>query len=435
MSPPPGSGLKDLIDEARRRHDDTRPEMLRALVGLYVQQPAHGDAEQARFATLARRLIDSVDVPVAAKHVRQIANRADLPRQFVLHLARGPLAIAGPVLRLSPVLDDGDLIDLAREAGPDHRAAIAARRDVSPDLAKHLAALIDAPAAQPPAGAEMDAPTANATPSSEVGEEALVDRPEGESLAVAGAMIAASDVHDGMQPTQQVEETANEAAPIEPGPQQAAPSAETAAAETAAAETPATEAAPRAEAPVASTAGAAPAPNLGFFTASPEERTILIARLLTLPPLALAERVAPPADSFTDALLEAGKADDREKLTALIAGALELRPATAAAIVADESGQAFAVAARVLGLSLAILSRLLFRLHPATGRSASEMTRLAQFFDSLPVMSAQHLVAQWRGERRATRERTEDAPPIRSYGVPRPVTHSTAETTDGRQRG
>ncbi|WAC27295.1 DUF2336 domain-containing protein [Ancylobacter sp. SL191] len=168
MPSTPGSGLKDLIDDARRRHEDTRPEMLRALVKLYIQAPDHGPAEQARFATLARRLFDSVDIPVAAKHVREIAARTDLPRQLMLHLARGPLAVAGPVLRLSPVLTDDDLVELARTAAPDHRAAIGARRDVSPDLAKRLAALLDEP--QAAAG-----PVPSDTVSGETG--AVEDRP------------------------------------------------------------------------------------------------------------------------------------------------------------------------------------------------------------------------------------------------------------------
>ncbi|WAC27296.1 DUF2336 domain-containing protein [Ancylobacter sp. SL191] len=189
----------------------------------------------------------------------------------------------------------------------------------------------------------------------------------------------------------------------------------------------------RAELPAPRTPAASP--DLTFFNASPEERTALLARLVTLPPLPLAERIGGGGDALTEALLDAAKADDKARLAGLLAEALDLAPATGRRIVADESGQALAVAARVLGLSLAILSRMLFRLHPATGRSAGEMTRLAEMFDSLPVGSAQNLVAQWRGARRARNERVEDAPPIRSYAVARPAPLATGETEGQRERG
>lgn len=400
MPSTPGSGLKDLIDDARRRHEDTRPEMLRALVKLYVQAPDHGPAEQARFATLARRLFDSVDVPVAAKHVREIAARTDLPRQLVLHLARGPLAVAGPMLRLSPVLTDDDLIELARSAAPDHRAAIGARRDVSPDLAKRLAALLDEPPASP---APLNETETTAEP--EVRASHLASNPGIEPPGVA--------LPSEREPLE---------LPAEPAPV-AAP-AEATTEETALPPRPQTTALRAPEA----------APDLTFFSASPEERTTLLSRLVTLAPLPLSERVGPAPETVTEALLDAAKADDKKQLAALLAEALDLAPATAREIVGDGSGQALAVAARVLGLSLAILSRMLFRLHPATGRSAGEMTRLAEMFDSLPVASAQQLIAQWRGARRAVRERAEDVPPIRSYAVARPAA-TAAEAEESRQRG
>ncbi len=390
MPSTPGSGLKDLIDDARRRHEDTRPEMLRALVKLYVQVPDHSPAEQARFATLARRLFDSVDIPVAAKHVREIAARTDLPRQFVLHLARGPLAVAGPVLRLSPVLSDDDLVGLARTAPPDHRAAIGARRDVSPDLAKRLAALLDE---QPRTGE----PSAN-----QPGDSQSAD-------GVAPATTAAAPERPGEIDTGEL--------PQDPPAEKGA----------------ATPPVPRRE--TSAPRAGEPAPDFAFFDAGPEERTALLARLVTHPPLPLSERVGPAAGPVTEALLEAAKADDKPRLATLLAEALDLPAAAATRIVADGSGQALAIAARVLGLSLAILSRMLFRLHPTTGRSAGEMTRLAEMFDSLPTASAHHLITQWRGTRRTVRERAEDSPAIRSYAVPRPAPLAGSETEGGRQNG
>lgn len=431
MPSTPGSGLKVLIEEARRRHEDTRPDMLRTLVSLYVREQQHSPAEQTRFATLARRLIDAVEVPVAAKWVREIAPRADMPRELVLHLAQGPLALAGPLLRQSPVLTDDDLVMIARTASQEHFAAVSARREVSPALAKQLAQLIHqtsegtseaAPDPTLPAiGTEISA--TNTVPSS---AQPITD-PTLERFETALAALA------GMQADAPQDKAVNAAEPAVAVPEalaKATTQSQPVVTAEVEAEVPALdETAP----PLSSEPTLTAVPD--YFTASPEERATMVARLLTLPPLPLAERPAAASDGFTDTLLEAARSGEPAAIAALLEPALGISAENAARVVADATGQAFAVAARALGLSFAVLSRVLFRLHPATGRSASEMTRLAQIFDMMPVASAQHLVASWRSGRRAIRERAEDAPSMRSFGTTRPAPHAAGETTEGRQHG
>lgn len=348
-----GPGLKVLIEEARRQHDDTRPELLRLLVGSYFAATRHSAAEQSRFATLARRLIDDIEVEAALPIVRDIASRPDLPPSLALHLARGPIQLAEPVLRLAVVLDDAALKTLSNTS-PAHLAAIAARREVSPALAKQIAAVVhETREAAPPIPIEEAVPVAD---------------------------IVATDAPESVE---------IKPAHIKPD----------------------------------------------YLAASPEDRAAIILRLVTLTPLPLSERVQAPDPAFTDDLLEAAKAGSPEIVARLLEQALGVTSENAARIVGDESGQAFAVAARALGLSFAILSRVLFRLHPVAGRSASDMTRLADMFDQLPNASAQHLVASWRSGKRIVKERaSEDAPSMRSFNVGRPVTQPASEKNENRQQ-
>lgn len=399
MSPPSGSGLKILIEEARRRQDDTRPDMLRLLAKFYVASATHSEEEQARFATLAMRLINAVTVPTAAPVVRSLAPRADLPRDFVLHLAKGPLAIAGPVLRQSPLLDEATLLEIATQLSPEHLAAMAVRRDLSPALAKKLAAMMHGETAEAltPAAAEVEF-------------EPVV--------AEAGAEpVATAHPEDALLP---VAET--EVVPIVEAPDMSPSDADTLEAETS---------------PVsADVEELRPVPlRADFFTASPEERTGILARLVTLAPLPLAERVGAPAPELADALLDAAKAEDRQAVAVLLKDALGVTAENAGYIVADGSGQSFAIAARALGLSFAILSRVLFRLHPETGRSAADMARLAEMFDNLPNASAQHLVASWRGgiKRGNAARAEEEVRSMRDFGVPRPA--ATAATVTVTEKG
>ena len=360
MPSPSGSGPIDPHDTARRPYQDTRPAMLRLLVHEFLRQPVLGEAAEARFITLAVRLIEGVDPAVATRHVRELAAHPALPRALARHLAAGPLALAGPILRLSPALDEKDLAELAEQAGPAHLAAMAARREVTPALAKRLAELTH----RRSAGAAPEVPVAESL----VAEAPVAEAPAVESLTTQPPVAASLAARPADLP--------------------AAP------------------------------ADTVPPAGADFFLAGPEERASLIARLVTLPPLPLSERPAAPPVSFIDALLDAAKAKGTGALAALMERALGVTPENAAHIIADDTGQSLAVVARALGLSFAILSRVLFRLHPVAGRSAGDMARLAEMFDELPLASAQHLVASWRGGRRPLRERAEDAPSMRSFNAP-----------------
>ncbi|WP_428029234.1 DUF2336 domain-containing protein [Ancylobacter sp.] len=356
--------------------------MLRLLVQGFLKQPVLGEAAEARFITLAVRLIEGVEVSVAARQVRELAPHPLLPRALARHLATAPLSLAGPVLRLSPVLDEKDLADLAERAGAAHLAAMAARREVSPALAKRIAELIHRSRAE--GAAELGLPTfEEESPHTE--PAGAVDLPP---TSVSSPRAAGAGEVFGLQD-----------APVAP--------------------------------PTAQDAGASPVPD--FFNAGPEDRAALIARLVTLPPLPLSERPSAAAASVIDALLDAAKLKGTGTLATLLERALGVTPENAARIVADDTGQSLAVVARTLGLSFAILSRVLFRLH-AAGRSAGEMARLAEMFDELPLTSAQHLVASWRSARRPVRERAEDAPSMRSYGGTHASSAASPAAAEDRQR-
>ncbi|QIB36310.1 DUF2336 domain-containing protein [Ancylobacter pratisalsi] len=414
--------------------------MLRLLVELYLDQPGHDEFEQARFAQLAIRLVDSIDTPVAARLMRALAPRPDLPRALALHLAQGPLALAGPVLRLSPVLDDKTLAALAEELPASHAAAITARREVSPALAKKLADLVHRTSEAPPA---EDKPTEEQTS----GEEVVVEDTPAEEIEThiaADIEIApqvpaiAAVVAEPSEPARGDASATTPAAPRDVDgatPEDLAPASPTPTSAESERDQPTAETAPPQPAEYAIATPSSTLARADYLAASPEDRTFIIARLVTVPPLPMAERVAPAGEEMTEALLEAARNGTPAQVSALVEKALGVTSENAARIVDDPSGQALAVAARALGLSFAVLSRVLFRLHPVAGRSAAEMTRLADMFDSLTAAGAQHLVASWRSGRRAAREKAEDTPSMRSFAQPRPAPQPAAELTESRRPG
>ncbi|HZS82506.1 MAG TPA: DUF2336 domain-containing protein [Stellaceae bacterium] len=114
----------------------------RALAGKIARLVPRLDARTSeRLSRALRELLDILAADEAAR-VRQIIAealqaRADAPHEIVGRLARdGDIAVAGPVLQHSPVLSEGELIDIV-DVAPASGAceAVARRQRVGEDLA------------------------------------------------------------------------------------------------------------------------------------------------------------------------------------------------------------------------------------------------------------------------------------------------------------
>jgi hypothetical protein len=142
---PPQAGLL-LAEDA----DATVRATLARRVGAL--SPGLADAAQTRrtrmTAAILDRLVEDVAVEVRAALAESVAGLADAPRDLILRLARDTaIQVAGPVLRLSPLLTDADLLALV--AAPPARVtrrAIAARPKLSEAVAEAVVASADRPA-------------------------------------------------------------------------------------------------------------------------------------------------------------------------------------------------------------------------------------------------------------------------------------------------
>ena len=130
-------------------------------------------------------------------------------------------------------------------------------------------------------------------------------------------------------------------------------------------------------------------------------------------------------------LEQAALAGRRQEFTTLLQQSLGISRALATRIVADASGEPFAVAGRALEMPSGVFQRILMFLNPEIGRSVQRVYDLADLFLDLPQDSALHLVRVWRAGR-----------PHRSAG--RPPSHGplagkrekpAVATPQERQRG
>lgn len=107
--------------------------------------------------------------------------------------------------------------------------------------------------------------------------------------------------------------------------------------------------------------------------------------------------------------------------------ALQLPRETAERIVNDTGGEPMVVAARALGMPLAVLQRILMFLNPAIGHSVRRVYDLSDLYEQVTPSAARRLTAAWSGSR--ADERGSGSPPerarrddsLRAAAVSRPV--------------
>lgn len=116
----------------RNLEPDFCERLTRALTQLWgVIADRMQDDDRARFDSILVRVVPTTSVGARIELSDSLARSPAPPRGILLVLAHDDIAVAGPILRLSPALDDDDLVDIARRCGVTHMGAIAERSELS----------------------------------------------------------------------------------------------------------------------------------------------------------------------------------------------------------------------------------------------------------------------------------------------------------------
>ncbi|MGY4316977.1 DUF2336 domain-containing protein [Bradyrhizobium sp. JR3.5] len=128
--------IPELDDIVRRSDPKRRAEAARRLGELFLQgaasfRPDHIDL----FDGVLTSLVPHADLAARIDLAERLAPLANAPRHLVGQLAReDEVAIAGPVLRRSPVIDEKVLVEIANAKGQGHLLAMAERSKLSTAL-------------------------------------------------------------------------------------------------------------------------------------------------------------------------------------------------------------------------------------------------------------------------------------------------------------
>jgi uncharacterized protein (DUF2336 family) len=125
------------LDEIVRQGDPKRlAELARRIADLFLQGVANFRSDHVDlFDRVLIDLVPHTEIPARADLAERLSPLANAPRILVGQLAReDEMSIAGPLLRRSPVIDEGVLIEIARIKGQGHLLAMSERPKLSPDL-------------------------------------------------------------------------------------------------------------------------------------------------------------------------------------------------------------------------------------------------------------------------------------------------------------
>ncbi|MFN3656212.1 MAG: DUF2336 domain-containing protein [Pseudolabrys sp.] len=110
-----------------------RLAMLRQMTELFLQGAGLYTAEQtAVFDALIKRLTQGVGAQALVELSNRLATMDSAPADTIVRLSSDDdPAVSGPVLEKSSVLNDGDLVGIARSKSQGHLLAIAGRRHIA----------------------------------------------------------------------------------------------------------------------------------------------------------------------------------------------------------------------------------------------------------------------------------------------------------------
>ncbi|HEY4203432.1 MAG TPA: DUF2336 domain-containing protein [Xanthobacteraceae bacterium] len=125
--------IPELQDIARSVAPARRAAAIRQISELFVQgSELFGADHVALFDGILLGLLPQTEIAARAELAERLATLVNAPPRLVGELARADqIAVAGPLLRSSPLIVESVLVELARSRGQDHLLAISERQMVS----------------------------------------------------------------------------------------------------------------------------------------------------------------------------------------------------------------------------------------------------------------------------------------------------------------
>ena len=132
--------LKDMVKVARDGTPEARAKLMETLNAVCLSSAKDlSDRERDLVYEILITIVKQVEVNVREVLSRELASRKDVPKELMVTLAHDVIDVARPVISLSSLLEDEDLIQVILDQAEHHQAAIAERENISGNVSASLA--------------------------------------------------------------------------------------------------------------------------------------------------------------------------------------------------------------------------------------------------------------------------------------------------------
>jgi uncharacterized protein (DUF2336 family) len=136
------SEVRELFKLAQEKSKEGRESLYNAIGDLFERRAGELQAgERETMLEILERLSHDVEMSVRANLANRLSESGDAPHDLILMLANDEVQVAYKILASSPILRDGDLVEVVRHRTMQHQLAIAIRKDISEEVS---AALVEA---------------------------------------------------------------------------------------------------------------------------------------------------------------------------------------------------------------------------------------------------------------------------------------------------
>ncbi len=131
--------VQQLLDLARNKSQEGRQMLVATISDLFeASGETLTERERALMNDILNKLVRDFEMKVRRELSERLARRGHAPREVVLMLANDEIEVARPILLVSEVLRDEDLVEIVRHRTIQHQLAIAMRQHVSETVSDAL---------------------------------------------------------------------------------------------------------------------------------------------------------------------------------------------------------------------------------------------------------------------------------------------------------
>ena len=127
-----GNRLERLINLANESGSDQRRRLLSEITSVFLEDSTgHSDLENQYFGDIMGKVAYELEQEVREELANRLSSEPSAPRDLIKRLANDEISVAQPIIEKSSILNDEDLVEIARTKSQDHLMAMTRRSDIS----------------------------------------------------------------------------------------------------------------------------------------------------------------------------------------------------------------------------------------------------------------------------------------------------------------